>query len=802
MKRLLIIFFIALSHFTFPLYANAVPAWPGWQRLVLPDSTIVECRLVGDEHGHAFIDRQGRLFTLDNQQTLRPLAALPRSIPHHAISADANGRTSFPTHGDIRGLVLLVEFSDNSFYEDHTPGLFDEMMNGEDYTYGGATGSASRYFRDQSSNEFRPQFDVVGPVKLTRNVNFYGQNIGQNEDAYAQEMVAEACLQADTLYNVDFTQYDNDGDGVVDFVYVFYAGYGESYGAPSYTIWPHQGQLSQFGLNCQVDGLTIDRYACSCELKYTSGHTIEGIGTFCHEFGHVLGLPDLYQTNGGNDHFLASWDIMDIGCYNNDSHTPPSYSAFERYCMRWLEYTDIDRPATGLPLQHIAASNQAYRLTSANEGEYFLLENRQSTGWDAHTGGHGLLITHIDYEGYAWQGNRVNNDASHPRVTIVAADGTRSITPEGDAFPGTTGKTAFTDYTNPASTLWDGTPLGKSVSSIREDENGTITFSLMQDKLATPALLEPKDVTDTSFVASWTAVENSPSYTLFLRPLLADSVLPVPVSEDFGKLAEGSPTTKNNPEITALLDSLTQQPGWTGEELYAAGGHIQVGRTGASGRLTTPIVQLAQADTAITIAFASRAFANRTVNCDLLVHYTRSGELLDSVRWKATATTDTIVYSLLCPHPSEGVGGPSLTVTLTTNRERLFVDELRILRGHRDASTAFAVSNPMECITGIGESEYLCTGLIPATTYQYWVQAVCGDPLYDSEPSAVGTVTLASSQPSSIAIQTSGYGSDILSLYNISGQLLYHGPASSMPALLPGKIYIVRQGFSVRKVVI
>lgn len=301
------------------------------------------------------------------------------------------------------------------------------------------------------------------------------------------------------------------------------------------------------------------------------------------------------------------------------------------------------------------------------------MENRQAEGWDAAIGGHGMLITHIDFERSIWQINAVNNNTTHPRVTIVAADGSASITPEGDAFPGTTGKSAFTDNTSPTSTLWNGSPLGRSVSSIHEAD-GLITFSFMQDKLATPQLLPPEDVTNTSFVARWTPIDNASSYTLTVKALLPDSVRPVPVVDDFSLMTEGDYMAKNNPAATGRMDSLTQQPGWSGEELYAANGYVQIGRYGVSGQLTTPTVVLAAADEGLTIVCAWRAYANRSVNYDLVVTDAETGLTIDSLRGKATAQLDTLIRRIT-------TASRQLRVTLRSNRERLFADQVRIVRG-------------------------------------------------------------------------------------------------------------------------
>lgn len=381
--------------------AQAVPAYPKKLTYRQPDGTLLEVQLLGDEHCHAFYTLDGQMLQPDGQQMLRPVGKVDfdsfyaqqvRKAParRKTISIDHDGRATFPTVGKIKGIILLVEFADKSFTEGYDQALFDSLANDDGFAHDGATGSIAKFFKDQSYGKFQPEFDVVGPVKLTHKLSHYGQNDTYGQDYMAHYMIEEAVQQADTLYDVDFSQYDNDHDGYVDFVYCIYAGYAESYGAPAYTVWPHQSTLESAGTAFKLDGVTISRYACSSELKYTAGATLEGIGTFCHEFGHVLGFPDMYQTNGGSGVPYGQWDTMDRGCYNNDSKTPAAYSAYERWCMRWMDLTDLEEPTVDLRLPYIGDEPVAYRLVSpTNKDEYFILENRQQRGWERPTGGIG-----------------------------------------------------------------------------------------------------------------------------------------------------------------------------------------------------------------------------------------------------------------------------------------------------------------------------------------------------------------------------------------------------------------------------
>jgi M6 family metalloprotease-like protein len=276
-------------------------------------------------------------------------------------------------------------------------------------------------------------------------------------------MIKEACLLADSIWDVDFTQYDNDGDGKVDFVYVIYAGYGEADGGGANTIWPHSYQLSAAGVYCQVDGVRVNLYACGNEIDYfTKQHT--GIGTFCHEFSHVLGLPDLYTTDGQTHKTWGEWSILDYGPYNNDGNTPPAYSAYERFFMGWLT-PELIIDSADIVLEELNDSQQALLISTTdqhnlvgndpNPTKFYLLENRQQEGWDTYLPGHGLMLTYIQYNYNKWFQNTVNNTAKSMGVDLIEADGkTPNSSGSGylgkatDLFP--TGATAYTNITDHA----------------------------------------------------------------------------------------------------------------------------------------------------------------------------------------------------------------------------------------------------------------------------------------------------------------------------------------------------------------
>ena len=779
----------------FFMSANALPAYKGKQWKTLPDGRRALCSLVGDERAHGWVadddllmqdDGNGRLRYMEEngrQLTVADLPALRQqrqksSSRRRSLSIDDDGRTTFPTVGKVKGLVLLVEFSDASFNEEHTQELYTQMMNGDAYDYKGATGSARSYFYDQSYGLFDLDIDVVGPVKLDKPLKYYGQNDASGQDLYTYQMIDEAALQADTLYDVDFSKYDNDGDGFVDFVFAIYCGYGEAYGASSNTIWPHQSTLNTFGAGATIDGVRLNRYACTCELRGTSGTTLDGIGPFCHEFGHVIGLPDLYQTNGGRNNFCGNIDIMDSGAYNNNSRTPPCYSAYERWCMKWLEFEDIDSAITKVELPPLAQTPKAYRLTSSDPNEFFVLENRPASGWDAPLDGEGMLITHVAYDHSRWESNTVNNISEKPLVCIMPADGERSVNCTGDLFPGTSNNTSFTDFTTPSSLLWNGDKLGKSVSAITVRDDQVVTFAFMQDKLRTPQLMAASEVEETSFRATWSKVKNAQSYTLSVWSQLPDSLKPVPLAEDFDNLTQGTYTSADNPELTS--DSLFLDRGWKGELLHDAGGMLQVGTYGQSGYVTTPKMSL-QGDS-FTVAYTLRAFTNRSMNYDFVVMDSVSGQRLDSIRMKATAAPQTIVRQY------DG-GSSAITVTLRTRKERIYIDEFHVVRGRVDSTEVFARQNPHQVIENLTDTTYVVSGLQSGVSYKYWVQAISGDPIYDSEKSTPDTVVMQGVIDDVPQLQWQSSATRV-AVYSLDGRKVYEG--SRLPGHLRG-LYIVRK---------
>lgn len=393
---------------------------------------------------------------------------------------------AYPKNGSPKSLVILVNFQDISFAVSDPRTAFTNLLNEEGYSSNGGTGSARDYFRSASYGQFNPEFDVVGPVLLPENVEYYGANDASGNDIRPRQMVIDACNAANDE-GLDFAQYDTDSDGFVDNVFIYYAGYNEAEHAPENTIWPHRWVLGASYI--VIDGKIIYDYACSSELRGNSGTNMCGIGTFAHEFGHVIGLPDYYHTSDPNKNTLNYWSIMDLGAYLNEGKTPPTYSAYDRFYLGWLTPQQVSEAANLelLPLYQgmtppVNTNKQSYLLSATthdlngsnpNPKEFFMVEYRKKTAWDAFLPGEGMLIWHIDYNETAWNNNGPNNytgttqtAASHMRVYLQPLSG--STTTPGAAF--TSG--SFTP------TTWTGTDINRVISEISKTDD-KITFKLM-----------------------------------------------------------------------------------------------------------------------------------------------------------------------------------------------------------------------------------------------------------------------------------------------------------------------------------
>lgn len=425
---------------------------------------------------------------------------IPQGIVHQQHAARvASMETSTPALAE-RGLLIVVEFSDTHLAAGNTIHSFDSIANADEYTYNGATGSCKKYFQDQSNGLYTPQFDVIGPVVLPQPLAYYGTDLAyEGDDRYIADLVIDACKGAQQM-GVDFSNYDQDNDGNVDLVYIIYAGFGQADGGSASTIWPHAWDLqsalyfnytnqTEYYVKSNANGdiiaqnlpklnnKTILRYACSNELIYST-KARSSIGTICHEFGHVLGLADLYITVDGaigNPKLVpGSWALMSHGNYLNNGNTPPNLSVWEKYFLGWVD------PAILYANEHVVmpADGTTYRKLNrtcipSEDGPLttdttYYLENRQMTGWDTYLPGHGMLVWRVVYDAEEWYYNTPNNTTT--RFQLMSANGSTPYTSNlrGGArqdvpFPG---KLEYTEYAPYAHT---------QLTNIQENE-GVISF--------------------------------------------------------------------------------------------------------------------------------------------------------------------------------------------------------------------------------------------------------------------------------------------------------------------------------------
>ena len=422
--------------------------------------------------------------------------------------------------GSKKGLVILVNFANLSMIGDDIQTSFYNMFNQNGYNEDNHIGSVHDYFFDQSYGKFDLTFDVIGPIQLSQNYGYYGQNRDEYKgDRYAGTMVAEACYSVNDYIN--FKDYDWDNDGIVETVFVVYAGYGENASTDASTIWPHKSSLSGRGSAgdgpgaITLDGVTIDVYACSSELAGSDGNNKNGIGTACHEFSHCLGLPDLYDTDYSGAFGMNKWDVMAAGSYsgpNGRGEIPYGYSAFERAFAGWLEFDKLEN-GSWYALQPLNDYGHAYMLNNdAYENEFFIFENHQPYKWYSYVGNytnlHGMMITHVDYDEKAWTNNAVNGSRTHMRECIVPADNNygkynassksyylSEADYQGDLYPGKNNIDRFSSksFENCGGKLFnrniDGSYyLNMTIDNITED-NGIISFSVGNN------LRTPKNVT-------------------------------------------------------------------------------------------------------------------------------------------------------------------------------------------------------------------------------------------------------------------------------------------------------------------
>ena len=440
-----------------------------------------------------------------------------------------------PSLGKHKIPVILVEFSDVEFSVENPKATFDKYLNGKelfnketDPEMGQNYASVAKYFKDMSFGKFEPEFEVYGPVNLGKPLATYGAGYSSQENMGL--LLTDACTAVDD--EVDFTQYDSNDDGNIDLIYIIYAGFSQSIaGNSTDCIHPKSGYLS---LAKSFDGMDVKRYGVNNELNGTpadqaNGPIINGIGLFCHEFSHCMGLPDLYPKSGSIaeaciNQNMDYWSLMDAGEYTANGYRPTAYTAWERERLGWMEIGTLTGPSN-VELKSLDEGGAAFRIYNdkdETDHEYYIVENVQNNGWNKNLFGNGLMVTHVDYlsSQFSLGGCKVNNTEGHPRMHVMAADG--MFVPEyflgstiedsyitflkehnadlvakyggqvfsiddykaeaaGDLFPGTSNATSLTDDSQPMKAwTYNGETMGKPITDITNDtEKGIVSFKFM-----------------------------------------------------------------------------------------------------------------------------------------------------------------------------------------------------------------------------------------------------------------------------------------------------------------------------------
>lgn len=478
----------------YALTVSAVPAKRERHTLKLYDGSTIEATLTGDETLHYYLTDNGKYLQCDKEgvahlveQDILQKRWQAKIDRRKAIKKKADTRRSTSKAsmtGSKRGLVILVEFPKTPFH--YTNSDFQGLFNEEGHTDDINIGSVHDYFLEQSNGMFDLSFDIIGPITMSQPLSYYGSNNDLGDDIYPATMVTEALQMIDD--EVDFSQYDWDKDGNVEQIFIIHSGYDEAQSGRSADIWSHAWTLTEAleegdgNGPFMLDGVLIDSYATSAELRDKTGTGITGIGTACHEFSHCFGLPDVYDTVGRN-FGMNTWSLMDYGCYNGDGGTPCGFTSYERFFCGWLEPIELVDPIIVEDMPALTSEPIAYIFrNSGKSDEYFLFENRQKESWDCNLGGHGMLILHVDYDETAWQENTVNAERSHKRLTIIPADNIPTAgTTAGDPWPGKTGKTEFSDTSTPAATFYNTNAEGDKlihhfIFNISESETGLVSF--------------------------------------------------------------------------------------------------------------------------------------------------------------------------------------------------------------------------------------------------------------------------------------------------------------------------------------
>ena len=695
-------------------------------------------------HNKEFRSSTEQAFVANNDLSVTTLASAKARRARAATPPRKVGATQVPVTGSPRVPIILVQYKDKKM-ENTKADFVAQYTTGEKSVY--------QYFADQSNGKYTPQFDVYGIYTLNSNRNVYGGNKSpydpDSNDKGVARMVGEAIDKAGN--DIDWSLYDNDNDGEADVCIVVYAGVGEAqaYGIVMDAVWPCQWSLSSAsyyygdGTGSRTrNGVTIDRFAVFNEVggSNDNGTQIDGIGTFCHEFSHCLGLPDFYETTYDYGYFgMGDWSLMDHGCYNGslngvDGTCPIGYSAYEKSFTGWVTLkTPVAGTHYNLPIWNAksAETDVAYKIVSPKtSNEYFILENRRKQGWDAEIQDEGMLIEHVSYISSRWNDNSVNNQ-SVQLMTIIPADNDLSMgTQDADCYGRTnhnfTDSAAVLNMSNNYSANGNAGYLGKPVTDIYINNDGTVGFWYIKPDIPTldaPVLAEATDVQSTSFTASW---EHTPAvnctYTLELTPVTLELLL----EETFAKC-----NAAGTADISSSLDNVTDVAGWTGSRVYKAQGGLKLGSNQYTGTLVSPVIDAGDHEK-VSVKFKAKANGSST-NVGLTVSY---GSQSTDITLPSNAEVEYVVLF-------DKEASQSVSFATKAKRKAAVITQVQVYGG--DVTQA-GHEEPYRTITGITEKQYTVTDLEPGT-YSFRVKAIPDDEnaAAESDWSNVETVTLVMS---------------------------------------------------------
>lgn len=429
------------------LAIDAIPARRGlWRILNLSDGTQVKAQLSGDEQAHFYLGIDGKCYRSDTAGVFREISLSEtqrvrrrKAVRHRACYAstdDGMGRYGQSGMGAVNSIgnytfpVIMVQFSDLKFLAGTTVAKMKRYYNDEGYAEeSGCVGSVKDYFSDQSYGSFKPSFDVVGIVTLTNSYKYYGGNDYEGMDKNVDQLARDAVKAAKTQLGIDFSKYESGG--AVPLVCILYAGRGEAteYDGEDY-VWP-----CEFDIDEDIQGTHFNAYFVGNEV-YTDG-TLMGMGTFCHEFGHALGLPDFYCTDGSylEDDPFSNWSVMDCGAYLRDARAPVGYTAYEKSYLGWLDIPEMSTQVKDVTLtldSPLESSGVSAVRVKVGTAENFILENRQPGIWypeeykdgiSSLTMGSGLMVSRITYDKDEWNYNVLNNVQNRKRACMITANG-------------------------------------------------------------------------------------------------------------------------------------------------------------------------------------------------------------------------------------------------------------------------------------------------------------------------------------------------------------------------------------------